>query len=109
MPKEKPANRNESGKFVKGVSGNPSGRKPVPPDIKEMFKNATPNAVQLLIDTANNVEIDMKLRIDCADKILDRSLGKARQSLEADIKSEITTVLVSLEDKMKVIESIKIE
>ena len=79
--------RSENGRFTKGNAG--GGRKQIPPDIKEMFKNATPSAVQLLIDTANNEEIDMKLRIDCADKILDRSLGKARQSLEADIKSDV--------------------
>ena len=99
--------RSENGRFVKGNAG--GGRKQTPPDIKAMFASATPSAVQLLIDTANNEEVDMKLRIDCADKILDRSLGKARQSLDADIKSEVTTVLVSLEDKMKVIESIKME
>jgi len=105
-PKENRMNPNSLANLKKG--GSP-GRKAIPPDVKAMFTEATPGAVQLLIDTANNVDADLKLRIDCADKILDRALGKARQSLEADIKSEVTTVLVSLEDKMKVIESIKME
>ncbi len=79
-----PAIREKTGRFAKGISGNPSGRKPIPKEVKEILEAATPDAVRLLINTFNDEQADMKLRIDCANSVIDRSLGKAKQSVDVD-------------------------
>ena len=75
--------RDEKGRFIKGISGNPSGKPPVAAEVKEMFRNATIPAVQLLIDTINDIEAKQETRIRCAEIVLDRMFGKAVQPLEA--------------------------
>jgi len=75
--------RDAGGKFIKGTSGNPSGRPATPEDVKTMLKCATAPAVQLLIDTMNDVNTRPDLRVRCAELVLDRVLGKSVQPLEA--------------------------
>lgn len=88
-------NRDKTGKFVKGNKS--GGRKQIPPDIKVMFEAASPDAVQLLIDTMNDEEQDRKLRVDCADKILDRHIGKPKQIADVDVNQAIR-IVIGLDD-----------
>ena len=74
---------NNTGRFVKGVSGNPGGRPATPDDVKEMLKAATLPAVQLLIGTMINDSVKPELRVRCAEILIDRVMGKAVQPLEA--------------------------
>ena len=80
-----PAKRTETGRFAKGSSGNPSGRPKIDAEIKEMLRGATPKAVQLLIQTVDDQEAPLKLRLDAAGTILDRVYGKPTQPIDADI------------------------
>lgn len=82
-----PGMRDESGKFVKGVSGNPSGRAKVPDNVRDMLKAASPEAAQKLIDTMRTCK-DPKVAVDCAKTILDRVYGKATQAIDLGNKDE---------------------
>jgi len=75
--------RDESGRFIKGVSGNPSGRPATPDDVKEMLKASTAPAVQLLVSTMIDDGTKPELRVKCAEILIDRVMGKAVQPLEA--------------------------
>lgn len=88
-----PANRGGSGKFKKGQSGNPNGRPKTDPQIKEMLKGATPDAVSLMIKTMNDPEQKIDLRINIAQDITNRVLGKATQPIDADVDATVRFVL----------------
>lgn len=90
-----PANRTVSGKFKKGTSGNPSGRPKTDPEVKELLKGATYDAVNLMIQTMHDEEQEMKLRISIAESIVNRVLGKPTQQIDADIS---TATAKKLED-----------
>ena len=45
-----PGNRDESGKFIKGISGNPTGRPKTPEPFKELVQSKSIPALQKIID-----------------------------------------------------------
>ena len=73
--------------FPPGVSGNPGGRPTVTPEVKEMLRAATEDAVRLLVDTINDETARLELRIRCCEIVLDRVWGKPQQAVEVDAKS----------------------
>ncbi len=85
--------------FAKGQSGNPSGRKPVPQELKDMLKAATKDAAKLLIDTMKNDDEKIEMRIRCAETIMDRVYGKSTQPIESD--GTVRVILEGLEDYAK--------
>lgn len=93
-----PESRDKSGKFVKGKSGNPSGRPKIPEEVKKMLREATPGAALLLIETVSNENADLRLRLDAAKEILNRVYGKAAQPIDGDVD---TTLKVILEGELK--------
>ena len=93
-----PENRDESGKFIKGKSGNPGGRPKVSEAVKKMLKDATPKAAKLLIETITNEKANINIRIDAAKEILNRVYGKATQPIDGDFD---TTLRVVLEGDLK--------
>ena len=107
MAAKKPGSRDEAGRFVKGQSGNPSGKKPMDADVKEMLKAAAPKAAALLIETFNNPEVKIDLRIKCAETILDRVYGKATQPIEGAVVS--LAAQISEEDAQKALEALGYE
>ena len=90
-----PAKRNKAGQFVKGVSGNPSGRKKIPEEVKKMLKESTTEAARLLIDTVNNENASLSYRLDAAKEILNRVYGKSIQPIDGDMD---TTVQITLSE-----------
>ena len=86
--------RNEKGQFVQGNKG--GGRKKMPEEVKQMFVDATPEAAQLLIDTMKNKATAIQLRIECANKIIERVYGKAAQPLTANEAGESLKVLIEV-------------
>ena len=83
--KNKPGNRDGTGKFQKGKSGNPSGRKPVPPEIKEALTSLVPKAVERLQEIVNE-STNEKIVIQAVQTVFDRVYGKPIQAV--DMKSE---------------------
>ena len=79
--------------FEKGKSGNPRGRPKIPPDVRDMFKAATPAAAKLLIKTIDDEDAPLALRMDAAKTILDRVYGKASQPIEGNGGAAVQVVM----------------
>lgn len=79
--------RDSKGRFMPGNKG--GGRKAVPKDVKEMLKEASPGAVQLLIETMKDKNAKIDIRIRCAETILDRAYGKPTQPIDGDLAGGI--------------------
>lgn len=93
-----PEKRDKAGRFVKGVSGNAGGRPKIPADVKEMLRAATVDAAKLLIDTMQDKDAKLELRIDCCKTIMDRVYGKAAQPIEGGMDNVVTVVMGELKD-----------
>ena len=93
MAGKKPESRDEAGRFKKGQSGNPGGRKPLPPDVKMMLKESSADAAKLLIETMRDKNAKIDLRINCANTIMDRVFGKASQPIDGNIDSVVKIIL----------------
>lgn len=83
--------------FPPGVSGNPGGRPKKDPVLAEMLLAAGPRAVQLLIETVSNESAKLELRVQCANTIIERIMGKTSQPIQAEITS--ITVPMSIKEK----------
>ena len=76
-------NRTHTGRFKKGVSGNPGGRPSTPKEIKEAFAKLLPKSVAKIDEIISNSDDD-KLVLDAIKVVLDRVLGKPNQAMEID-------------------------
>lgn len=88
-----PENRDKTGRFRPGSCGNPKGRPRLPKDVREMFQAATPDAAKLLINTMNDPAADLKLRVDCAGRVLERVYGKPTQPIDGNLEGKILFTL----------------
>ena len=90
--------RDEQGRFIKGQTGNPGGRPATPNEVKEMLRAAVAPSIKLLIDTVNNKNARLDLRIKSAETIIDRVYGRAVQPLALDAAPTIDLSDVSIDD-----------
>lgn len=67
--------------FVKGESGNKSGRPKVDKEVQELARKNSKAAIQKLVDLMKTAE-DERVQMAAADKILDRAWGKPVQATE---------------------------
>lgn len=77
-----PANRDKTGKFVKGKSGNPKGRPKTPQWMKEKLEELTPTALAVWEEVLNDPDAKPELRVSVAEKVLDRRFGKPKEHKE---------------------------
>jgi hypothetical protein len=83
--KEKTApKRNEKGQFVKGESGNPRGRTPLPPEFRQYAREA-PDRLRAICD---DPETPVKVRAEIERWFAEMWYGKAPQAVDLDGKVE---------------------
>ena len=83
-----PANRTKTGQFRKGVSGNPRGRTPLPPE----FKNFAQQAPARLRAICDDPKTPVKVRADIEKWFAEMWYGKSPQALDLDGKVETSGV-----------------
>lgn len=83
--------RLNNGRFAKGNAG--GGRKATPQHIKDLFEGASEDSANLLIRFVRDENVDSKLRVQCAETILDRAYGKAKQFVESNINATVENKL----------------
>jgi hypothetical protein len=83
---EQPAGRDKAGRFQKGVSGNPRGRAPLPPE----FKNYAAEAPTRLREICDDPATPVKVKVDIEKWFAEMWFGKAPQALDLDGKVENT-------------------
>ena len=77
-----PAGRDKTGRFVKGQSGNPRGRAPLPPEFKDYAKESPAK----LWEIANDETTPVKVRTDILQWMTEMYFGKSPQALDIDGK-----------------------
>ena len=75
-----PAERDQTGRFAKGQSGNPAGRAKMPPAIREMLSSNAEKAVNAIIKFVEDG--DPRVALKAAELLLDRAYGKAQAATD---------------------------
>lgn len=83
---EMPANRDKAGRFVKGVSGNPNGRKKKPVEL-ELYAKDAPKKLRAIAD---DPQTPVKIRADIEKFFFEAVYGKAAQAVDLDGKMDTT-------------------
>lgn len=84
--KEAPQNRTETGRFKKGVSGNPGGRPKKPVELEQYAKDAPAKLRAIADDPATPV----KIKADIEKFFFEAVYGKAAQAVDLEGKLENT-------------------
>ena len=88
--------RNSKGQFVKGESGNPRGRTPLPKEFQEYAEKAPAE----LWAMANAEGTPAKVRADILKWMAEMWYGKAPQALDLDGKVDGGTMKVEFKGKL---------
>lgn len=83
---EMPANRDKAGRFVKGVSGNPTGRKKKPVEL-ELYAKDAPKKLRAIAD---DPQTPVKIRADIEKFFFEAVYGKAAQAVDLEGKMDTT-------------------
>ena len=86
MAKKEPAIRDKAGRFVKGQSGNPEGRRKKPVELELYAKDAPKKLRAIADDPATPV----KIRADIEKFFFEAVYGKAPQAIDLEGKMEST-------------------
>ena len=84
--KETPANRDKTGRFVKGQSGNPSGRPKKPVEL-ELYAKEAPAKLRAIAD---DPDTPVRIRADIEKFFFEAVYGKAPQAIDLEGKVENT-------------------
>lgn len=76
-----PENRDKTGRFVKGKSGNPGGRPKVPEPFKELVQSKSVPALERIIEIMENPASKPRDVFMCAKLILEYANGKPTDNM----------------------------
>ena len=82
MPEKMPENRTKTGQFRPGISGNPGGRPKMPEEFRQLARENSIPALQVVVDILKNPKSANKDKLKAAEIILDRAWGKPIQGVE---------------------------
>lgn len=74
-----------TGRFQKGVSGNPGGRPVMPSEVREALEGASERAVRRLVELVDCG--DPRVALMASNAILDRLYGKPAQTVDAKVQT----------------------
>lgn len=95
--KAMPAGRDKTGRFQKGVSGNPRGRAPLPPEFKDYAKEAPARLRAICEDPKTPVRV----KADIEKWFTEMYYGKSPQAIDLDgALNTGTAVVVRFEGKL---------
>lgn len=77
------AGRGPDGRFLPGKSGNPGGRTPVDPDVKQLAAQHGPRAFERVVELMGSK--DESISLSAAKVILDRAYGRTPEPLAIDL------------------------
>jgi hypothetical protein len=86
MAKKEPAIRDKAGRFVKGQSGNPEGRRKKPVEL-EMYAKDAPKKLRAIAD---DPATPVKIKADIEKFFFEAVYGKAPQAIDLEGKMEST-------------------
>ena len=89
-----PIPRAADGKFLKGVSGNPSGVSSIAHVVREFAGAHSVEALEIAVKIMRDPKADKPTRLAAARTILDRAVGKAAQPITGLPGSGLVTVNV---------------
>jgi hypothetical protein len=70
--------------FVKGRSGNPSGRPKVVAHVRDLARVHVKEAISTLVEVMRDPNAPPAARVAASDKLIDRGYGKAPQPMDGD-------------------------
>jgi hypothetical protein len=74
--------RNNSGQFVSGQSGNPKGRTPNALDVKKLARRYTKETIETLVKIMRSTKAGYPARVAAATELLNRGWGRVGVGLE---------------------------
>ncbi len=92
--------------WKKGESGNPKGRKPLDPEVREILEAASPAMVQNLVDLAINKsgKVPTGHQIRAIEVGLDRLWGKPESKVKVSGRVDFAHLLAEYTEQRKAIE-----
>lgn len=87
--------KRRAGQFAPGKSGNPGGRPKEDPEVKEMARAHTKEAIQALLEVCKQ-KADRSARVRAAVALLDRGWGKPVQPIDTTPDGEMAQFFKAL-------------
>lgn len=85
--------RTTNGRWKKGASPNPAGRKKQPDEIRDLFLDGSPKAARRIIELIDDP--DGRIALQASSLVLDRAYGKPKQA-ESGTSVDRLTAFVDL-------------
>jgi hypothetical protein len=85
--------RDEQGRFIKGLSGNPTGRRPVAPDVVELAQQYSPECILTAVRIMRSAK-DPRVKLAAAELLLNRAHGRAAQMLTGPNGQPLVNIVI---------------
>jgi hypothetical protein len=82
------------GKFIKGISGNPSGKPKMSKDIRELAQAYSIEAIHVLIEIARDPDERGSVRVNASEVLLNRAWGMP--TIAKDINDNVESTITNM-------------